>query len=178
MSEEEFTNYCQRLEDEVCAYMDEIERKEGREIDYLVTHHAFTNAMVGARIAERRSKEGRLKKLSHFNFVHGTALKMYIKEKDGDPEYPMRFLKIAQDHGVFNDRKLTKGIWVNSEDYIKKFCDCFTEYPASNVVFSRIGVNQQIFCPKGTKVQDLEKHLRDSDKGKLGSIKQVVTFVG
>merc|ERR1712203_1094620 len=33
-------------------------------------------------------------------------------------------------------------------------------------------------CPKGTSVQDLDKHLRDTDKGKLSGIKKVVTFVG
>merc|ERR1719188_2904740 len=58
MSEGEFAAYCKRLEDEVCAYMDEIEKREGREIDYLVSHHAFTNAMTGAQIVERRRKEG------------------------------------------------------------------------------------------------------------------------
>jgi len=177
MNDEQFTAYRKRLENEVCAYMDDIEEKEGVEFEYLVSHHAFTNAMTGAQIVERRHKEGK-KNLKHYNFVHGTALKMYIKEKDGDPEYPMRFLKVTQDHGVFNSRKPTKGIWVNSEDYITKFLDCFPKYPKSHVVFSRIGVNQQIFCPKGTTVPDLEAHLRDGDKGKLGSIKRVVTFVG
>jgi len=177
MNDEQFTAYRKRLENEVCAYMDDIEEKEGVEFEYLVSHHAFTNAMTGAQIVERRHKEGK-KNLKHYNFVHGTALKMYIKEKDGDPEYPMRFLKVTQDHGVFNSRKPTKGIWVNSEDYITKFLDCFPKYPKSHVVFSRIGVNQQIFCPKGTTVPDLDAHLRDGDKGKLGSIKRVVTFVG
>jgi len=52
----------------------------------------------------------------HFNFVHGTALKMYIKEKEGDPEYPMRFLTKCQGSGVFDGLSKTSGVWVNSED--------------------------------------------------------------
>merc|ERR1740121_3313675 len=54
MSDAEFAAYRKRLEDEVCAYMDEIEEREGCEIHCLITHHAFTNAMAGAQILERR----------------------------------------------------------------------------------------------------------------------------
>jgi len=126
---------------------------------------------------ERRQSEGN-KKLRHFNFVHGTALKMYIKEKDADPEYPLRFLPVTQDHGVFNGLAKTSGIWVNSRDYIDKFLDCFPTYPRTHTVYSQIGVNQKTFSPKGATVQDLKKHLRAEDQGKLGDIKRVVTFVG
>jgi len=178
MNDQEFTAYRKRLEEEVCAFMDEIEEREGKQIDYLISHHAFTNAMTGAQILERRQADGN-KKLRHFNFVHGTALKMYIKEKDKDPEYPMRFLKITQDHGVFNGREKTSGIWVNSRDYIDKFIGCFPTYPRSHAVYSQIGVNQKTFCPKGSTVEkDLAKHLRDEDKAKLAGVKKVVTFVG
>ena len=41
--------------------MDEAEKREGREFDYLVSHHAFTNAMTGAQIVERRKREGKSK---------------------------------------------------------------------------------------------------------------------
>jgi len=133
--------------------------------------------MTGAQILERRHKEGKTK-LKHFNFVHGTALKMYIKEKEGDPEYPMRFLKITQEHGVFNGGEKTAGIWVNSEDYIGKFSSCFADYPKDHLVFSRIGVNQKTFRPTGAKVPDLLKYVRPEDQEKFGEIKKVVTFVG
>jgi len=64
-------------------------------------------------------------------------------------------------------------------DYIKKFLDCFPSYPKDKVVFSRIGVNQQIFCPKGTTVKHhLGKHVRDDDRGKLLGLERIVTFVG
>jgi len=177
MNDEEFAAYRLRLENEVCKYMDEIELKEGKEFDYLVTHHAFTNAMTGSQILERRRKEGKTK-LKHFNFVHGTALKMYIKENECDPEYPLRFLPLCQNHGVFNGDKQCSGIWVNSVDYIGKFSDCFPNYPKSKLLFSRIGVNQKIFQPTGATVEDLGKHVREADTGKLASIKKVVTFVG
>jgi len=177
MSEEEFAAYRKRLEDEVCAFMDEIELREGCEFDYIISHHAFTNAMVGAAILERRRQEGKTK-LKHFNFVHGTALKMYIKEKEKDPEYPMRFLTKVQEHGVFNGNMMTSGVFVNSEDYIGKFLDCFPSYARKNLAFSRIGVNQNIFCPKGLTVKDMSRHLRAADQNKLAGIKRLVTFVG
>jgi len=127
---------------------------------------------------ERRRAEGN-KKLRHYNFVHGTALKMYIKEKEGDPEYPMRFLTVTRNHGVFNGTSKTSGIWVNSQDYIGKFLDCFPEYPKERTKYSQIGVNQNTFRPKGTTVQaDLAQHIRDEDKHKLANVKKIVTFVG
>merc|ERR1719221_64777 len=178
MSDEQFAAYRKRLENEVCAYMDAVEEKEGKEFDFLISHHAFTNAMTGAQIVERRRKEGKTN-LAHFNFVHGTALKMYIKEKDKDPEYPLRFLPITQEHGVFNGTAKCSGIWVNSKDYIDKFHDCFPSYPRTHTTYSQIGVNQNTFRPKGTTVaKDLAHHIRDGDKDKLGSVKKIVTFVG
>lgn len=178
MNNQEFAAYRKRLEDEVCVFMDEIEKREGKKFDYLISHHAFTNAMTGAQVLERRQKEGN-KKLRHFNFVHGTALKMYIKEKDGDPEYPLRFLPVTKEHGVFNGRDKCSGIWVNSRDYINKFMDCFPEYPRTHALYSQIGVNQKTFRPKGTTVAtDLKQHLREEDKPKLAGVKKVVTFIG
>jgi len=178
MSDAEFGAYRRRLEDEVCAYMDEVEKQEGKEFDFLVSHHAFTNAMAGAQVLERRRKSGN-RKLKHFNFVHGTALKMYIKEREGDPEYPMRFLKLCQDHGCFSGTSKTAGVWVNSEDYIGKFAACFPKFPRKNLVFSRIGVNQKIFRPRHTTVEsDLARHVRPEDAGRLGAIRRVATFVG
>eukprot|EP00929_Paragymnodinium_shiwhaense_P076598 TRINITY_DN3939_c0_g1_i7.p1 TRINITY_DN3939_c0_g1~~TRINITY_DN3939_c0_g1_i7.p1 ORF type:complete len:513 (+),score=179.17 TRINITY_DN3939_c0_g1_i7:69-1607(+) len=178
MDNDQFAAYRKRLEDEVCAFMDEVEQKTGRQFDYLISHHAFTNAMTGAQILARRRQDGN-KKLKHFNFVHGTALKMYIKEKSGDAEYPMRFLPLTQGHGVFNGTTLTQGIWVNSKDYINKFLDCFPEYPRDRTVYSQIGVNQNTFRPKGTSVEkDLAQHIRDADKPKLKDVKRIVTFIG
>jgi len=178
MSDEEFTAYRKRLEDEVCTFMDEIEQKQGRSFDYLISHHAFTNAMTGGQILERRRNDGNAE-LKHFNFVHGTALKMYIKEKEEDPEYPMRFLKVTQDHGVFDGTGNCSGVWVNSRDYIGKFLDCFPTYPKERTVYSQIGVNQKTFQPKGTNVaSDLAPHVQDEDKHRLADVKRVVTFVG
>lgn len=177
MNNTDFEAYRKRLEDEVCAFMDQIEAKEGRQFDFLVSHHAFTNAMTGAQIIDRRHKEGKTS-LKHFNFVHGTALKMYIKEMDNDEEYPKRFLPLAQEHDVFKGIDKTAGIWVNSEDYIQKFSNCFAEYPRQNLVFSRIGVNQQVFCPQGTKVADMAQYAKAEDKENLTKCKKLVTFVG
>lgn len=177
MDNDQFAAYRKRLEDEICTFMDEIEEREGKKFDYLVSHHAFTNAMTGAQILERRQKDGN-KKLRHFNFVHGTALKMFIKEMDKDPEYPERFLPVTRDHGVFNGREKTSGVWVNSRDYIEKFCHCFPTYPKDHAIYSQIGVNQKVFCPKGTQVQDLVKYVQEEDKARFADVKRVVTFVG
>ncbi|CAK9082424.1 D-inositol 3-phosphate glycosyltransferase (N-acetylglucosamine-inositol-phosphate N-acetylglucosaminyltransferase) (GlcNAc-Ins-P N-acetylglucosaminyltransferase), partial [Durusdinium trenchii] len=178
MTEEQYDAYLKRLENEICEFMDAVEAKECKEFDYLISHHAFTNAMTAAQIVERRHKEGKTK-LRHFNFVHGTALKMYIKEKEGDPEYPMRFLTKCQGSGVFDGLSKTSGVWVNSEDYIGKFLDCFPNYPKENCVFSCTGVNQETFCPKGTTVAaDLSTFLAEEDRQKVASMKRLVTFVG
>merc|ERR1719411_210090 len=120
--------------------------------------------MTGAQILQRRRDAGN-KNLKHFNFVHGTALKMYIKEKEKDPEYPERFLPVTFNHGVFKGCELTRGIWVNSQDFVKKFCDLFTKYPKDRVIYSQIGVNQKVFKPTASKVEtDLAKHIKDEDK--------------
>eukprot|EP00933_Yihiella_yeosuensis_P016143 TRINITY_DN1389_c3_g1_i6.p1 TRINITY_DN1389_c3_g1~~TRINITY_DN1389_c3_g1_i6.p1 ORF type:complete len:507 (-),score=130.52 TRINITY_DN1389_c3_g1_i6:237-1664(-) len=178
MSEDDFKAYRQRQQDEICAFMDEIEEREGQQFDYLISHHAFTNAMTGADIVKRRQEEGN-KKLRHFNFVHGTALKMYLKEKEKDPEYPERFLKLTQEHGVFNGTGMTSGVWVNSKDYIEKFASCFESYDMTRAVYSQIGVNQKTFCPKPVTIdKDVVPELRDADKKRFEGIKRIVTFVG
>lgn len=178
MNDEQFAAYRKRLENEVCDFMDSIEKSQGKKFDYIISHHAFTNAMTGAQILDRRRAEGNTK-LKHFNFVHGTALKMYIKEKEGDPEYPMRFWTLTQKHGVFNGTSHTQGVWVNSKDYVDKFLDCFPTYPADRTVYSQIGVNQNTFRPKGTTVaKDLAQHIREEDKPKLRDVKKIVTFIG
>lgn len=178
MDDTEFEAYRKRLEEEVCAFMDEIEQKENRQFDYIISHHAFTNAMAGAQILDRRRLAGN-PKLKHFNFVHGTALKMYIKEKEADPEYPTRFLPLAQKHGVFSGPSRCSGVWVNSQDYVGKFLDCFQEYPKERTVYSQIGVNMGIFRPRGTAVaKDLEEHVREADRPRLAGVRRIVTFVG
>ena len=52
-------------QNEICKFMDEVEAKEGKEFDYLMSHHAFTNAMTAAQIVESRRKDGKTK-LRHF----------------------------------------------------------------------------------------------------------------
>ena len=41
--------------------MDAVEKKQGKKFDYLISHHAFTNAMTGAQILDRRRAEGNTK---------------------------------------------------------------------------------------------------------------------
>lgn len=179
-SEAEYQAYLTRLENEVCTFMDEIEEREGKPFDYLVSHHAFTNAMTGAQILKRRQDAGN-KGLRHYNFVHGTALKMYIKEKDKDPEYPERFLPLVLKHNVFQGNSATAGVWVNSQDFVKKFQDIFTQYPAQKVIYSQIGVNQKIFRATGSKVaDDLAKYIKAEDKARFdgAGVKRIITFVG
>jgi len=180
MEDTQFLAYAQRLESEICAFMDEIEKKEGRSFDFLVSHHAFANAMTGAQVVDRRQRQGN-GKLRHFNFVHGAALQMYMKEKENDPEYPMRFLHLAQSHGVFNSLQGCAGAWAISQDYIQKFTACFPAYPEDNLVFSRVGVDQLLYRPKGTTVEaDLARHLREGDRERFAAagVKRVVIFVG
>ena len=48
--------------------------------------------------------------------VHGSC-----QEKEGDPEYPMRFLTKCQGSGVFDGLTKTAGVWVNSEVVLGKW---------------------------------------------------------
>merc|ERR1712217_644552 len=73
----------------------------------------------------------------------------------------------------------TKGVWVNSQDYISKFSECFPAYPKNRLIFSRIGVNQQIFYPRACEVRSsLGKHVHSWDKARLQGISRAVVFVG
>lgn len=46
---------------------------------------------------------------------------MNCQEKEGDPEYPMRFLTKCQGSGVFDGLTKTAGVWVNSEVVLGKW---------------------------------------------------------
>ncbi|CAK0831523.1 unnamed protein product [Prorocentrum cordatum] len=58
MNDEQFAAYLQRLDKEVCQCVDETEKKEGKDFDCLITHHAFANAMTSGQIPGRRARPG------------------------------------------------------------------------------------------------------------------------
>ena len=65
---------------------------------------------------------------------------MNCQEKEGDPEYPMRFLTKCQGSGVFDGLTKTAGVWVNSEVVVGKWWegvgDGSSEMCAGDVFFS------------------------------------------
>eukprot|EP00409_Alexandrium_fundyense_P008261 CAMPEP_0195043078 /NCGR_PEP_ID=MMETSP0347-20130606/3683_1 /TAXON_ID=2932 /ORGANISM="Alexandrium fundyense, Strain CCMP1719" /LENGTH=60 /DNA_ID=CAMNT_0040070431 /DNA_START=34 /DNA_END=213 /DNA_ORIENTATION=- len=58
MSEEEFSAYVTRMENEVFAYMKECEEKEGKKFTKVIAHHSFINPLVMRKVLKRRVEEG------------------------------------------------------------------------------------------------------------------------
>ncbi len=157
MSEEEFTAYRERLEEAVYEQMAAAEEREGTHISLAVAHHSFLNPVVVRNVLRRRVKEGR-PKAALVCFVHGTALKMYVHEKDGKSpeEFPLRFLPFLNDSKVFDDVE-GDGVqlcYAISEQQIKAFREIFPAFPEDRVVISPNGINQQVFHPiEGATIQ-------------------------
>ena len=66
---------------------------------------------------------------------HITAL-IYIKERKGEPwVIPCVFGPNAKEAGFLDGLSKTSGVWVNSEDYIGKFLDCFLKISEGELCF-------------------------------------------
>jgi hypothetical protein len=57
-SEEEFSAYVKRLEDEVYDYLKACEEKEGAKFSFMIAHHSFVNPLALRNVIQRRVKEG------------------------------------------------------------------------------------------------------------------------
>ena len=71
---------------------------------------------------------------------------MNCQEKEGDPEYPMRFLTKCQGSGVFDGLTKTAGVWVNSEVVVGKWWEGVGDGS------SEIVVQVMCFFPLGPRV--------------------------
>ncbi|GBG25120.1 GDP-Man:Man3GlcNAc2-PP-Dol alpha-1,2-mannosyltransferase [Hondaea fermentalgiana] len=148
MSEEEFTAYTKRLEDTVYNQMEAAEEREGTNFSLCIAHHTFTNPLVMRRVLQRRKEAGK-PPAALVCFVHGTALKMYVHERDQKKpdEFPMRFLPMMKDSGVFDpsDDCSVQICFAISNQQIDAFLEIFSPFPKDRVVISPNGINQVIF---------------------------------
>lgn len=150
MPEDDFVAYRRRLTDFVLQYMDRIEREEGDSFKLAIAHHSFLNPVVLRDVLRTRAHRGG-DPMPLLCFVHGTALKMFAKEKAGNEpdEFPARFLPLMKAEGVFDPSK-PGGIDVCaaiSNQQIDALAEIFPEFPRDRVLLSPNGYNQDVFQP-------------------------------
>ena len=150
MSDGEFTQYKQKLEQFTYDFMEKIESTTGRTFTHALVHHSFLNPLVMRDVINRRVAEGK-NRIPIVCFSHGTALKMFVHEMKGanQEEYPMRFYKLIKDEKVFSDMETgVKMVFVISDDQKEKFLECFSNYPVDRIIVCMNGVNLKTFDPK------------------------------
>lgn len=186
-SDEEFTKYVKRLEDEAYEYMKDCESKAGRDFTMVIAHHSFVNPLVMRNVIQRRIKDGK-PKCPLFCFVHGTALKMYrweIAAKNPE-EFPMRFHKMIMEEKLFDDQENgVKACFVISAEQKGGIEEIFPCFPSDKVIVAPNGIDVVKFKPSDkslttvleeqTKELVWPKELGDRD---LKACTQMVAFVG
>ena len=149
-SDEEFKTYKNRLEEAVYKQMDAAEKKEGTHFSLAIAHHTFLNPLVLRNVIQRRIKEGK-PSTALASFSHGTGLRMYMHELDGNlDEFPLRFLPMIKESQIFdpsNDKTAVQMCIVVSQQQVETFLKIFPSFPKERIVISPIGINQVVFHP-------------------------------
>jgi glycosyltransferase involved in cell wall biosynthesis len=192
MSEAQFEAYRERLRDFVEQYIVDIEAEHGQSPDLMVAHHTFLNSLVMQDVNRRRVAAGK-DKIKLLCFVHGTALKMFVKEKEGkEPEeYPNRFLPMMQAAGVFDaaNEFAVDYCAAISQQQLDAFKNIYGDYDDSRMALSPNGYNNDAFKPHVYSLEErnavLEKQaLQPSNSGNAPSaintdgVEKVVVFCG
>merc|ERR1712054_528381 len=159
-SEEEFSAYVTRMENEVYDYLKVCEEKAGATFSFMIAHHSFVNPLVLRNVIQRRVKEG-LPQCPLYCFVHGTALKMYRwelgpKETDEQKSFPMRFHKWIMDEKLFDDQ--TNGVnacFVISQEQKAGIAEIFPSFPQDRVIVAPNGINVDKFKPREKTFQQV-----------------------
>jgi glycosyltransferase involved in cell wall biosynthesis len=151
MSEAEVAAYRLRLTDTVANWMDEIEASSGDRFSLAIAHHAFMNTVVMRDVNRRRVAAGR-PRMTVMCFAHGTELKMFNHERQGDSpaEFPLRFWPFMQREKIFDYADPSHGVDVAaaiSTEQIDALVDVFPSFPRDRVVLSPNGYNQDVFHP-------------------------------
>ena len=149
MSEEEVDAYRARLAKAVTDWMEEIEAKTGDHFSLAIAHHTFLNPLVMRDVIKARVADGK-PSMPLVCFAHGTALKMYDKERQGnDPvEFPKRFLPMIEREKIFDYDDPEPGVDLCaavSTQQIDALVDIFPTFPRNRVVLSPAGYNQDVF---------------------------------
>jgi glycosyltransferase involved in cell wall biosynthesis len=151
MSEAEVDAYRLRLTDAVADWMDEIEARTGDQFSLAIAHHAFMNTVVLRDVNRRRVAAGK-SRMPLLCFAHGTELKMFNHERQGDSpaEFPLRFLPFMQREKIFDFADPEHGVDVAASislEQVDALVDVFPEFPRERVVLSPNGYNQDVFGP-------------------------------
>jgi 2,3-bisphosphoglycerate-dependent phosphoglycerate mutase len=191
MSDDEFTAFKTRLENEVYEFMKKCEAKEGCNFTICIAHHSFLNPLVLRNVIQRRVKEG-LPQAPLYCFVHGTALKMYRwelgpKETEEQKTFPLRFHPMMMKEGVFNDQVngVTACFVISTEQKggIKEIFPCF---PQERVIVAPNGINVEKFKPRSkTLTEVVVEQTRtiiwpaaSPSEADCAKYKKIITFVG
>ena len=162
MSEDDFVAYRRRLTRFVEEYMDDVERERGQPFGLAIAHHSFLNPVVMRDVLRARARHGR-PPMPLLCFVHGTALKMFAKEKAGDApeEFPRRFLPFMKREAVF-DPAVPGGVDVCatiSREQTEALAEIFPEFPRERVLPSPNGYDQSVF--RAHRVRDRDAALAE-----------------
>jgi glycosyltransferase involved in cell wall biosynthesis len=189
-SEEEFSAYVKRLENEVYDFMKACEAQTGKNFTMCIAHHSFVNPLSLRNVIRRRVAEG-LPKCPLFCFVHGTALKMYRwelgpKETDEQKTFPMRFHKMMIEEKLFDDQvNGVNACFVISAEQKDGMKELFPMFPQDRVIVAPNGINVEKFKPREkTLEQVLVEQTRTiiwptaPSEEDCKKFKRIITFVG
>jgi glycosyltransferase involved in cell wall biosynthesis len=149
MSDDDVAAYRLRLTREVACWMDEIETRSGDPFTLAIAHHTFLNPLVMRDVIKARTAQGK-PSMPLLGFAHGTALKMYAKERAGDnpAEFPSRFLPMIERERLFDHGSGEPGVDLCaaiSTQQMDALVDIFPTFPRDRVVLSPNGYNQEAF---------------------------------
>lgn len=149
MSENEVDAYRARLTKVVTDWMEEIEARTGEHFSLAIAHHTFLNPLVMRDVIKAKTESGK-PGMPLLCFAHGTALKMYAKERSGDnpDEFPNRFLPMMEQSGIFDYASDEPGVDLCaaiSTQQIDALVDIFPTFPRDRIALSPNGYNQEAF---------------------------------
>lgn len=152
MSDDEIVAYRARLTKDVGDWMAAIEARTGDMFALAIAHHTFLNPLVMRDVIDGREAAGK-QRIPLLCFAHGTALKMYAKERQGDhpEEFPKRFLPMIEREGIFDYGSQRPGVDLCaaiSTQQIDTLVDIFPSFPRDRVILSHNGYNQDVFSIK------------------------------
>jgi len=187
MSEDDFAAYRKRLGDFVEAFMEDAEKESGENFNIFIAHHSFLNPLVANDVLQRRKAAGK-PPCNLCVFVHGTALKMYVHERNAanPEEYPSRFLPLMQKEGIFSENSdAVARIFAISAQQVDAFMDIFPDFPRDKVTVSPNGIDFDVFhAPEPPMTRDevlaeIKTAPYEGDPAAIGTgYAKMVTFVG
>eukprot|EP01083_Nonionella_stella_P053035 140497_1 len=193
-----FNSYIEKQCDLMNKFMDDIEKREGQNINLILCNHAFMNSICVNKVLKSRKAAyeksgGILPNLAVF--IHGTSTKMYnhelkLQEMDEHKDKTdgkkakigygyyyalMNTIDIfGEDHGTFGNADCILSI---SKKNTNEFKALFPKYDPTRIISSPNGVNTNMFYPKSGQFQIDDIYAELSIKVQIKEAK-IVLFVG